>query len=328
MQGLGAEFVIELRHPVAPHVQGTYPRDKEKQTMDDIAPARILARMIEPFAGQVYFAPECHRSYARLGFSPSAREVRGVAMPDGPAYFCSRGSVLGQAPGHVVASAFAVFNPAVVVPAVNNGWSITDAPTLAQARTEGALGQLRRVVGMQPEDAKRAADLLGRASTGLPVEGHPLYAGMLAQEVPADPLGAAWRHADRIREFRGDAHTVSWVAAGFDAVEIGLLTELYWGLPSRSYIRTRAWTDAEMDEAEERLVRRGLMADAQLTLAGRAEREAVEVMTDRQCNPVIDSLGGDLDELLAILGPWGQAIRNGGGYPASGPHDLARLSSL
>jgi hypothetical protein len=30
---------------------------------------------------------------------------------------------------------------------------------------------------------------------------------------------------------------------------------------SRTYIRTRAWTDADMDEAEERLVRRGLMAD-------------------------------------------------------------------
>jgi hypothetical protein len=150
---------------------------------------------------------------------------------------------------------------------------------------------------------------------------------MMAQEVPTDPLGAAWRHADRLREFRGDAHTASWVAAGFGGVEIGLLTELYWGLPSRSYIRTRAWTDADLDEGEERLVRRGLMADAQLTLAGRADREGVEVMTDRQCQPIIDALAGDLDELLAILRPWGQAIRDAGGYPVSGPHDLARVSS-
>jgi hypothetical protein len=295
--------------------------------MDRTAPARVLAGVIEPFAGQVYFAPECHSSYAQLGFSPSPREARGVAMPDGPAYFCSRGSVLGQAPGHVVASAFAVFNPAVVVPAVNHGWSIADASTLARARTEGAIGQLRRILGSQPEGAERAAELLGRACADLPVEGRPLYAGMMAQDVPTDPLGAAWRHADRLREFRGDAHTASWVSAGFDGVEIGLLTELYWGLPSRSYIRTRAWTDPDLDEGEERLGRRGLMADAQLTLVGRADREGVEVMTDRQCQPIIDALGGDLDELLAILRPWGQAIRDAGGYPASGPHDLARVGS-
>jgi hypothetical protein len=35
--------------------------------------------------------------------------------------------------------------------------------------------------------------------------------------------------------------------------------------------------------------------------------------------PIIDALGDDLDELLAIPRPWGQAIRDAGGYPASGP---------
>src|SRR5260370_40047047 len=119
--------------------------------MDRTPRARVLAGVIEPFAGQVYFAPECHRSYAELGFRPSAREAGGVEMPDGPAYFCSRGSVLGQAPGQVVAAAFAVFNPAEVAPAVNHGWSITDASTLARARTDGALRQLQRILGTQPE---------------------------------------------------------------------------------------------------------------------------------------------------------------------------------
>jgi hypothetical protein len=38
-------------------------------------------------------------------------------------------------------------------------------------------------------------------------------------------------------------------------------------------------------------------------------------------------LGDDLDELLAILRPWGQAIREAGGYPASGPHDLANVGT-
>ena len=61
--------------------------------------ARTLAATIEPFAGQVYFSPECHAAYEALGFQPSPGEVSGVAMPDGAAYFCSRGSVMGQVPG-------------------------------------------------------------------------------------------------------------------------------------------------------------------------------------------------------------------------------------
>ena len=73
--------------------------------------ARRLAAVIEPFAAQVYFAPECHAGYVDLGFSPSPAERNGVALPDGSAYFCSRGSLLGQVPGDLVASTFAVFNP-------------------------------------------------------------------------------------------------------------------------------------------------------------------------------------------------------------------------
>jgi hypothetical protein len=285
--------------------------------------ARSLAGALEPFAGQVYFSPECHEAYHALGFEPSAVQVRGVAMPNGPAYFCSRGSVLGQIPGELVASAFAVFNPVAVVPAVTYGWTITDAETIAAARTDGAVGQLRRILGPAPDGIDRAAALLARAADGLRVEGRPLFAGMLAQELPDDPLGAAWRLADRLREFRGDAHTASWTTAGFDATEIGLLTELFWGLPSRSYIRTRAWTDADMDGAEARLVAQGLMRDAALTTEGRHQRELVEQATDRQCETALAALGDDFDELLGLLRPWGAAIRAGFGYPASGPHDLA-----
>ena len=66
------------------------------------------------------------------------------------------------------------------------------------------------------------------------------------------------RLADLLREYRGDAHTAAWTAAGFDACEIGLVTELYWGLPMRTYARTRAWSEADFDAAEARLTARGL----------------------------------------------------------------------
>jgi hypothetical protein len=288
--------------------------------------ARTLAAALEPVTGQVYFSPECHAGYQALGFGASPGKMGEVALPDGPAYFCSRGSVMGQVPGELVAAAFGVFNPVVVVPAVTHGWTLTDAATICEVRTKGAVGQLRRILGDEPAGLARAIELLRRANDGLRPEGRPLYAGLLALGLPGDPIGDAWRLADRLREYRGDAHIASWTAAGFDATEIGLLTELYWGLPLRTYVRTRAWSDADLDAAEARLAERGLVAGGAFTDEGRAAREEVEVTTDRACQPIVDGLGDDLDELVAVLRPWGDAVQAAGGYPGQGPHDLAQLS--
>lgn len=288
--------------------------------MTEISPeARALARALEPFAGQVYFAPECHQRYAELGFSGSPAERDGVAQPDGVAYFCSRGSLLGQVPGEVVAATFGVFNPAVVIPAVTHGWTLVDAATIGRARTEGALAQLHRILGPAPDGVWRAVELLRRAGEDLRPDGRPLYAGVLAQGLPGEPLGDAWRLADRLREYRGGAHIAVWTAAGYDGAEIGLLTEPYWGIPARTYVRSRAWSADDLDAAEERLHARGLMDGGTATERGREEREAIEAATDRACAPIVRALGDDLDELVTLLGGWSDAIRAAHGYPADSP---------
>jgi hypothetical protein len=289
--------------------------------------ARTLAATIEPFVGQVYFSPECHGAYEALGFRPSPGEVAGVAMPDGAAYFCSRGSVMGQVPGEVIAAAFAVFNPAAVVPAVTWGWTLSDAASMCEARTRGAVAQLVRILGPEPDGLARATELLRRATEPLRPEGRPLYSGLRSLGTPGDPMGDVWRLADMLREYRGDAHTAAWTSAGFDAAQIGLLTELYWGLPPRSYVRTRAWSDDDLDAAWARLEERGLVDGNALSARGRTEREAVEVTTDRQCRAAIETLGDDFDELVGILAPWGAAIRAAGGYLPTGPHELAAAAS-
>jgi hypothetical protein len=290
--------------------------------------ARRLAMVLEPVAAQVYFSPECHAAYAALGFSPSPGTTSGgVQLPDGPAYFTSRGSVMGQVPGAVVAAAFGVFNPEAVVPSVELGWSKVDAPTICAARTRGAVAQLERVLGPSPEGLAEATALLEEAAAPLRPEGKPLYAGLLGLGLPGDPLANAWRLADMLREYRGDAHTAAWTSAVLDATEIGLLTEPYWGIPLRTYVRTRAWSDEQLDAAEARLVERGLLADGALTDEGRAVRESIEAATDAQCTPMLDALGdAGLEELIGLLAPWGRAIREAGGYPAQGPHELASLS--
>jgi hypothetical protein len=295
---------------------------------DGVPAARRLASALEPVAGSVYFSPECHAAYERLGFGASPGSTGdGVALPDGPAYFCSRGSVMGQVPGELVAAAFGVFNPAVVVPAVAYGWTLTDASTICEARTDGALAQLERILGERPEGVERATELLGRAVDPLRPEGRPLFAGLKSLGLPGTPLGDAWRLADCLREYRGDCHTAAWTSAGFDATEIGLITEPYWGVPLRSYVRSRAWSAEDLDGAHRRLEARGLLDGDVLTDAGRAAREGVEEATDRVCQPALDALGDDVEELLAIVGPWGAAIRQASGYLAGGPHDLAAAAS-
>ena len=139
--------------------------------------------VLEPVAGQVYFSPECHAAYAGLGFAPSPGTLAGgVELPDGAAYFTSRGSVMGQVPGEVVAAAFAVFNPAAVVPAVQFGWSKVDAPTICAARTQGAVGQLTRILGAEPAGLGHVTELLAAAV--------PVSVGVLSLVIwsPTTPL--------------------------------------------------------------------------------------------------------------------------------------------
>lgn len=281
--------------------------------------ARTLRDRVEPLVGQVYFSPECHAAYERLGFTASPATIGSVAMPDGAAYFTSRGSLMGQVPGEVVAAAFAVFNPAVVVPSVSYGWSLTDADTIYMARHDGACAQLARVLGDEPDGLDAAIALLRRACEPLEPAGKPLFAGASSKAWPADPLGDLFHAGDLLREFRGDAHTAAWTACGVDATEIGLLTEAYWGVPPRSYIRTRAWSDEQLDAAAARLVKRGWLSDAGgFTDGGRDAREAIEAATDDQLAPAITALGDDADRLFDLLDPWGKAVIAAGGYPGAG----------
>jgi hypothetical protein len=291
--------------------------------------ARALSGALEPVIGQVYFSPECHASYVALGFAPSAREMNGVALPDGPAYFTSRGSLLGKASGHLVASAFAVFNPVAVVASVNHGWSLTDAATIRAARHDGAVGQLRRLIGDDLGGLAAVNEALARGVDVCRPEGRPLFAGVISEPVPIEPLDRLFVLGDALREFRGDAHTAAWTSAGLDAVEIGLLTECYWGLPFKSYVRSRAWSEAELDAGLARLQNAGFVDDTatSMTEAGRAFRERIEDVTDDQLTPAINAMGDTLDPAVATLSRWAATVRGGFGYPASGPQDLARLAS-
>ncbi|HEY6421908.1 MAG TPA: hypothetical protein VIY28_01405 [Pseudonocardiaceae bacterium] len=298
--------------------------------------ARRLRNAVEPVAAGVYFAPEAHAAYAALGFDGSPVAQGGVARPELKSYFTSRGACLGQVPGEVVAAAFGCFNPEVVVPAVAAGCQIAGREAILRAREQGATAMLRRVLGDGPEGLGRATDLLRRAAAAAPWAARPMYGGLRSLGVPDHPVGALWRAADLVREHRGDSHVIAWAVGGADAVEVLLLTEQWWGLPARAYAPTRGWTADDMDAGFDRLRRRGLVTgDDQLTDAGRAFREEIEVRTDELERPLLDALGDNLDELLEHLDAWSNAIIAAGSYPqriggvysvGGGPHFGAGLT--
>ena len=94
---------------------------------------------------------------------------------------------MGQVPGEVVAAAFAVFNPKVVVPVVAAGWQIASRNDILQAREQGATAVLQRVLGDQPDGLARVTDLLRRAADAAAWAGRPIYWGAAVARVPRSP---------------------------------------------------------------------------------------------------------------------------------------------
>lgn len=273
--------------------------------------SRRLRDLVEPLAANVYFAPEAGARYKELGLGYM------------PGYFCSRSACMGQVPGEVVTAAFGVFNPAIVVSAVSEGWSKTTAPAILDARYEGAVESLRRLLGDEPAGLVRATELLRRAGDAGTGEGRPLFSGLRSLDWPGDPIGDLWRAADLVREHRGDSHTCAWVGAGCGAVEITLLTELWWRMPLNTYVRTRGWDEVAISDAIESLEAKGHLADGLFTEAGEAYRAGIEAATDEGERAIVEALGDDADELFAILEPMAKAIIAAGGYPTD-PSQLSR----
>ena len=242
---------LRPRHPTSP---GAWPRPSSRSW------ARSTSR------------PSATPAYAALGFHPSPGDANGVALPDGPAYFTSRGSVMGQVHGDGRGSGLRRVQPGRGRSCGHLRLDAAPTPTtICTARTDGALAQLRRILGDEPDGLHRVVQLLLTAVEPLRADGKPLFAGITALPMPDPPLGVAWRLGDMLHEYRGDAHITAWTGRRPSILpEIGLLTERYWGLPARSYVRTRAWTSDDLDEADERLrSRRHFEADGSgMTEAG------------------------------------------------------------
>jgi len=276
------------------------------------AKARKLRDLVEVVAASVYFLPEAHKAYNELG------------LPDFlPAYFTSRGACMGQVPGEMVVAAFGVFNPEMVIPAVDEGWSKTDRDSILAARERGAVEGITRLAGPDPDGLARATEILKRAGAAASGEGRALYSGLLSLGFPGSPIGDFWRAADLVREHRGDSHIVAWVSHGLDPIEATLTTELWWRLPLKSYVATRGWSPEQIDGAVDQLRDRGLMEGDAFTQAGENLRAEIELCTDLQERSIVRAIGDDFEELCMILTPIKDKLVAGEAYPVD-PANMTR----
>jgi hypothetical protein len=289
--------------------------------------------LYEPVHAVTYFAPEARRAWEAAG-------LRGFWR----GYFAGRTAPLGAQDAPVVIATYFNFAPSFVRRALPSVWElITPAQALA-AREAGAVAAIRRLVGCRAgepasESLQLAAGLLVGVVADLDWAGRPIGGPNAALPVPADPVARLWRAATVLREHRGDGHVAALVAAGLDGCEALALRvavdaaqadeDLAGSGPAKSsqagplvgrdqFLAIRGWTEAEWEQAADRLRDRGwLAADGRATSAGLTAHQAVEQATDLAAARPWSRLGAaGTDDLAAALAPLAAACAAEIPYPS------------
>jgi hypothetical protein len=237
--------------------------------------ARRTWRILEPYHGMIYFAPEAAAAYAELGVTGRA------------GYFASRSAALGAVPAPVVIATFYNFNPALVRESIAAAWSTTDPAAVLAARHTAADRALRAILGdaiTAPEMRKAAALLREAAETVADdVTGRPLFAAHAALPWPTEPHLVLWHAQTLLREYRGDAHVAALLTAGLSGIEALITHAASGAVPAETLRTSRSWSEEDWNRAVAGLRERDwLTGDTDLTFtpAGAARRAEIEKATD------------------------------------------------
>jgi hypothetical protein len=290
--------------------------------------SRSIAGWTGAMAQSVYFAGECHAAYAALGFeNPIAGEWRGRLVHDPITFHATRSALLGEVPALVAAAVFPQMSPAVIGRAVMRRRELCDAATLVEVRQEGAVAQLRRIVGERPEGIERLSTIVRTACDAADAGGRPFAAALLELGWTDDPLADAWHGAEVLRELRGDAHASAWLGRGVTGAQAHILLEYWLRMDGCGFRSVWGWTTPQLDEAEADLVDRGLVRDGELTPSGRALRDEIEDATDEAMLGVLGAIADDLDDLARIGEPLSRAVVAGKGSLISRPSYFTWLTT-
>ena len=265
------------------------------------SPARRLRDACEPVAMHAVWSRATNERLAQLGLDFLTSYVGG------------RGAFLGEAAGAVVAAAFAWFEPGLVTTLWDAARAAVALDRLVQVRDESTVASLREILA--DEDPGEVASLLADAAQAADGMGRPLFSGRRADGRPQDAVHCLWWACGLVREHRGDSHVAVAAAAGLDAIEMNILTELWIGMPLLSYTATRGWPPDAMQRAIARLEGRGWVRDGGLTDSGLSARLSIEQRTDAQEQPIVAAIGDRLEEVCSRLNHWGQLCIEAGAFP-------------
>lgn len=272
-------------------------------------PARRLRDACEPLA--------MHPVWARLTNERLA--VRGLNFLT--SYVWGRASALGEPPASLVAAAFAAFEPGLVTGVYEEGHKQLGRTELLAIRDEATTESLQHILGHA--DLSFAVTTLRRGLAVADGTGRALFAGLQARPWPDALAGQLWRACEMVREHRGDSHIAAYITAGFNPVQMNILTELYVGMPLGTYTATRGWSPDTIAANVAHLQTAGLITDEALTPAGLRVREEIEEHTDRMEQPLLDAIGDDLEALLTQLNQWSAACIAAGAFP---PDEMKRAA--
>ena len=228
-------------------------------------------------------------------------------------YVMGRAALMGTPEPGVVAATFAVFEPAMVQGAYQAARGLCDRNELWATRTSSTIASLTEVLA--GADVAAVADALQDAVSDAPLPGRPLFAGLISQEWPSDPVGRLWRACELAREHRGDSHVAVCIANGLDAVEMNILTELWVGMPLGSYTASRGWSPEQIAATAEGMRQKDWLEGDQLSEEGAAFRGAIEEDTDMLGQSIIDALGDSFDSIVADLETWSQLCIDAKAFP-------------
>ena len=265
--------------------------------------ARRLFDLTEPIGLVNFFAAEPDESMAALGFSN---------YWDG--YFAGRSAPLGHVPAEVVHAAFYSFADGEVARHIPKVWETTTPEAAHDAREQGCVAALRRILGdlVGTPGLASAAELLARASTSAPTEGRVMYAALRALPIPEEPLARLWHAANLLREHRGDGHIVALMSEGIGGTEAHVLSALDMGIhPPQSFGRIHHLPQARLAAVMSGLRDRGLVdASDHFTDAGRATKDRIESLTDALAEAPYGGLEPpELRQLLESLEPISRTLR-------------------
>lgn len=253
--------------------------------------------IVEPVHSVTYFSPEGRARFEAAG-------LRGFWR----GYFASRSAPLGRAPAAVTVALFANFAPRMVERAIPSVWELASPAEALQARLEGSVAALDRLLEGAAVD--EAASLLQSVAAAAPTSGRALGAANAALPWPDEPLAVLWQAATVLRELRGDGHVLAQLAVGLDGLSTMVLRSGH-DLARDVLQPNRGWTDEEWAASGESLAARGLLGpDGSITPAGLELLDRAEALTDELAQEPWTIAGPETARRFAELAePLAQATR-------------------